>query len=254
MIQTQGGTALLTTPPGNSIVHQKECGEIGRKLNPSWPSGLLAGSSGEHPASASQDTQIPHQWPQRNVPGILIPKAALFKSGFLLVGPSWDSLLQRTPPYAPNGTTQDKWDALCLWFEKPSSFFKEKTRFVIHHFHCLICCWNTVSSSGQAFKKGLRASVSWVPSNHSSLWWHELAEPESPNTGIRRRLRKQRPRERRALPRLHSQDCNPVRKHVLFLRGTWTWKRKAKCSNGSKTSEESSCFNAACTWKVMQWL
>lgn len=39
-----------------------------------------------------------------------------------------------------------------------------------------------------------------------------------------------------------------------FLRGTWTWKRKAKFSNGSKNAKERSCFNAACTWKVVQWL
>lgn len=57
-----------------------------------------------------QDPWVPHQWPlpQRNVPGTLIPKAAI-KSGSLLLGPSWDSLQPRThhmPTMGPQETNE----------------------------------------------------------------------------------------------------------------------------------------------------
>lgn len=73
-------TAFQTAPQELLLSYQREHGEL-QKQNP----GILAGSSGEQPPSASQDPpelRKPYQQPlpQRNVPGTLVPNAALSDS------------------------------------------------------------------------------------------------------------------------------------------------------------------------------
>lgn len=61
---------------------------------------------------------------------------------------------------------------------------------------------------------------------HSSLWWHELAQPEPWNSRIRRSSENKDQEGDASCLGSHSQDWNPTQKDILFLRGIWTWKEK----------------------------